>query len=181
MQAVAMVDCFNVKIELKRNYTLEDAEFAINLIYKKHGKQMAIIIEKMYRSETRHFESSQYKQTGTRGMESFGLPPYYGWDKDFFLLNPNYTPIGVTHLFENVGISKQGGNAQIKDRPKEFIYFPTVIAAMEYLVFYINKYNGNYACWHSTNSVAQEAYKKILDKIIPKIVNKIEEKNAKKN
>lgn len=181
MQAVAMVDCFNVKIELKRNYTLEDAEFAINLIYKKHGKQMAIIIEKMYRSETAHFESLQYKQTGTGGMESFGLPPYYGWDKDFFLLNPNYTPIGVTHLFENVGISKQGGNAQIKDRPKEFIIFPTVIAAMEYLVFYINKYNGNYARWHSTNSVAQEAYKKILDKIIPRIVNKIEEKNAKKN
>lgn len=51
---------------------------------------------------------------------------------------------------------------------------------MEYLVFYINKYNGNYACWHSTNSVVQEAYKKALDKIIPRIVNKIEEKNAKK-
>lgn len=52
---------------------------------------------------------------------------------------------------------------------------------MEYLVFYINKYNGNYARWHSTHSVAQDAYKKILDKIIPRIVNKIEEKNAKKN
>jgi hypothetical protein len=178
---VAMVGYFNEKINLIRNYTLENAELALRAIYAKYGKDMAIIIERMYRSETAHFKSLQYKKTGTGGMESFGSPPYYGWDKEFFLLNPNYTPIGTTYLFENVGLSKQGGNVQIKDRPKEFIIFPSVLAAMEYLVFYINKYNGNYARWHSTNSVVQETYKNILNKIIPRIVNKIEEENAKKN
>ncbi|OCG65577.1 hypothetical protein A9G48_10640 [Gilliamella sp. wkB18] len=178
---LAMVSYFNEEINLIRNYTLENAELALRAIYEKYGKDMAIIIERMYRSETAHFKSLQYKKTGTGGMESFGYPPYYGWDKEFFLLNPNYTPIGTTHLFENVGLSKQGGNAQIKDRPKEFIIFPSVLAAMEYLVFYINKYNGNYARWHSTNSAVQEAYKNILNKIIPRIVNKIEEENAKEN
>jgi hypothetical protein len=178
---VVMINYFNEEINLIRNYTLENAELALRAIYEKYGKDMAIIIERMYRSETAHFKSLQYKKIGTGGMESFGYPPYYGWDKEFFLLNPNYTPIGTTHLFENVGLSKQGGNAQIKDRPKEFIIFPSVLAAMEYLVFYINKYNGNYARWHSTNSAVQEAYKNILNKIIPRIVNKIEEENAKEN
>ena len=120
MQAVAMVDCFNVKIELKRNYTLEDAEFAINLIYKKHGKQMAIIIEKMYRSETAHFESLQYKQTGTGGMESFGLPLYYGWE--WF----GFKQITETSSLKEFYLSAKKATTRNKDNASLENYKPTL-------------------------------------------------------
>jgi hypothetical protein len=145
---------YGSKISIIRNYSLNDAKEALRIIYNNYGKDIAII-ERMYRSETRHFKSKQYMmKTGTGGMESFGKAPYYGWDADFFSKNPQYIPIGLTHLFEDVGLSQQGGDQQIKDKPKKFIIFPSVLAAMKYKVFYIKKYNGNYARWHSTNPKA---------------------------
>lgn len=44
-----------------------------------NGMAKIWLIEKIYRSETSHFKSEQYKNTGTIGMEAFGKPPYYGW------------------------------------------------------------------------------------------------------
>jgi len=45
---------------------------------------------------------------------------------------------------------------------------------MEYKVSYINKYNGDYAKWHSKNETAKTAYKTHLKKIIPRFVNEFE-------
>ncbi|TLD82045.1 hypothetical protein LS68_003320 [Helicobacter sp. MIT 05-5293] len=94
------------KIEQKneRLYTLDDAKEALKIIYHKYGEEMARIIEKMYRSETAHFDSGQYKHTGTGGMEAFGNAPYYGWDSKFFDQNPNYKPIGIWSAYEGKGI-----------------------------------------------------------------------------
>ena len=49
----------------------------------------------MYRLETSHFTSGQYKKCGTGGMEAHGDAPYYGWDKAFFESHPQYKPIGL--------------------------------------------------------------------------------------
>lgn len=95
-------------------YTLDDAKEALKIIYDKYGEEMAMTIEKMYRSETAHFSSGQYKHTGTGGMEVFGNAPCYGWDSKFFEQNPNYKPIGVWSAFEGKGLSEQGGNVQVK-------------------------------------------------------------------
>ena len=53
---------------------------------------------------------------------------------------------------------------------------PSVLAGMEYKVFYIKKHNGNWARWHSTNSTNQETYKKYLQGIKPRFVNEFKNK-----
>lgn len=152
------------------NFTITDAKEALRVIYDRHGKDMAIIVERMYRDETAHFKSKQYINTGTGGMEVFGSAPYYGWDSNLF----TKAPIGTWSAFENKGMSGQGGNTQVTDKKKVFIVFPTVLSAMEFKVAYINKYNGNYARWHSTNTTVQANYKKALQGIIPRFVNEFE-------
>ncbi|MGL5782013.1 MAG: hypothetical protein ACRCXW_05630 [Plesiomonas shigelloides] len=153
-------------------FTYADAENALRVIFNKYGYDMAVVIERMYRDETRHFESLQYKNCGTGGMEAFGKPPYYGWDKTFFENNPSYKPVGTWSSFENKGKSGSGGNSQVTDKKKVFIKFPSVLAAMEYKVFYINKYEGNWARWHNASDAnAQMVYRENISKIKPRISN----------
>lgn len=156
------------------NFNEADAKAALRAIYDKYGKDMATIIERMYRDETAHFKSKQYIKCGTGGMEAFGQPPYYGWDSTFFSQNPEFTPIGLWAAFENKGMSGQGGNKQITDKKKSFIVFPSVLGGMEYKVFYINKHNGNWARWHSTDTTIQATYKKHLENIKTRFVNEFE-------
>ncbi|MGL5129314.1 MAG: M23 family metallopeptidase [Aeromonas popoffii] len=155
-------------------FTYADAEDALRFIFNKYGYDMAVVIERMYRDETGHFNSLQYKNCGTGGMEAFGSPPYYGWDKSFFEKNPSYKPVGTWSAFENKGKSSSGGNTQVTDRKKVFIKFPSVVAAMEYKVFYIKKYDGNWARWHNASDPKiQEAYRNYISKIKPKISDSI--------
>lgn len=151
-------------------FTYADAEDALRIIFNKYGYDMAVVIERMYRDETGHFKSLQYKNCGTGGMEAFGHPPYYGWDKSFFEKNPSYKPVGTWSAFENKGKSGSGGNVQVTDRKKSFIKFPSVLAAMEYKAFYIKKHNGNWARWHNASDAnVQEVYRGYISKIKPKI------------
>lgn len=164
---------FASKIQ-NNGFTENDGKEALKVIYDKYGKDMAIIIERMYRDETRHFKSGQYKACGTGGMEVFGSAPYYGWDKNFFETNPEFQPIGIWSAYENKGMSGQGGNQQVTDRKKEFVVLPSVLAGMEYKAFYINKHNGNWARWHSTKASNQQTYKKHIESIKPRFVNEFE-------
>lgn len=142
-----------------KNFGESDARNALLKIYQNYGSEMSAIVEKMYRSETNHFKSKQYRLTGTGGMEAHGAGPYYGWDRSFFSKYPEYSPVGVTSMFENKGLSGLGGNTQVTDKPKVFIVMPSVEAGMMFKVDYINRYNGNYARWHSINPKVQDAYK----------------------
>ena len=54
---------------------------------------------------------------------------------------------------------------------------PSVLAGMEYKAYYINKYNGNWARWHSTQTQAQEIYKKAINSIKARIVDEIIKNN----
>ncbi len=153
------------------DFSEADGKVALREIYDKYGKDMATIIERMYRDETRHFASTQYKKCGTGGMEAFGDSPYYGWDHSFFEKHPEYLPSGIWEAFENKGMSGQGGNKQVTDRKKKFVVFPSVIAGMEYKVFYINKHDGNWAGWHSTDSSIQVVYRQHIEGIKAKFVN----------
>ncbi|HHQ4709989.1 TPA: murein hydrolase activator EnvC family protein [Aeromonas veronii] len=157
-------------------FTYADAEEALRVIYNKYGHDMAVVVERMYRDETGHFKSLQYQHCGTGGMEAFGNPPYYGWDKTFFENNPSYKPVGTWSAFENKGKSGLGGNVQVTDKKKTFIKFPSVLAAMEYKVFYINKYDGNWARWHNASDAnVQKVYREYISKIKPKISDSLKE------
>ena len=150
----------------------EDARVALKVIYDKYGEEIATIVEKMYRLETAHFKSLQYKHCGTGGMEAFGDAPYYGWNSTTYVSHPEHTPIGTWSAFEGAGLSGKGGNAQQKDKAKSFVKLPTVLAGMEYKAEYIERYDGNYARWfNATDTNAQEIYKESLVGIKPKIVN----------
>ncbi|KAF2328462.1 M23 family metallopeptidase [Flavobacterium nitrogenifigens] len=149
----------------------EDARMALLKIYKEYGEEIAIIVEKMYRLETDHFKSEQYQYCGTGGMEVFGQAPYYGWDSSTFKKHPEYSPIGTWSAMENKGLDGKGGNAQQKDKPKNFVKLPSVLAGMIYKADYINRYDGNYATWYNkTNLEAQEKYRESLKAIVPRIV-----------
>ncbi|MDI7660297.1 hypothetical protein QLZ26_09290 [Cronobacter universalis] len=159
-----------------RHYTPSDAKEALKTIYEEYGYDMAKTIEQLYRDETGHFLSTQYKRCGAGGMEVSGKnpqPPGYGWNESLFLRHPEYSPIGVWWAFENKGLSGQGGNQQITSRKKGYIIFPSVLAAMEYKVDYIKRNGGNWANWHSRNPTVQEHYRSAISKMRHTFVDEI--------
>lgn len=184
------INTFEENVESKSTlFTVNDGKEALRTLYNKYkdnvwnwkwegsanevqvtGKDVLKIVEKMYRTETRHFESGQYKNCGTGGMEVFGPPPHYGWDSSLFVENP----VGTWSAYEGKGLSGAGGNAQVTDRKKEFIKFPSVTAGLEYKIKYIIKYNGNYARWfNKDNQTAQNVYRETLKGIKARFIEEI--------
>jgi hypothetical protein len=170
-------------------FTVEDGKNAVTELYNKYkdqtwswkwegsdvitevtGKDVLIIVEKMFRLETTHFTSKQYQNCGTGGMESFGDVPYYGWDSSLF----TEQPVGTWSAFEGKGLSDQGGNAQVTNKQKEFVKLSSVLVGMEYKIKYIIKYNGNYARWYNkTDADAQEKYRASLKGVKARFIESI--------
>ncbi|MBA8306843.1 hypothetical protein HVX57_12045 [Klebsiella michiganensis] len=159
-------------------FTVQDGKEALRKIYDKYGKDMSVIVERMFRIETKHFTSGQYQHCGAPGMEVHGAPPAYGWSSDFFSQHPEYQPTGIWSKKEGRGLSGQGGNAQVTDKPKQFVVFDSVESSMEYIVYYINKHGGNYARWYSTQDSAQKLYREECGAIKPKFTNEFSEVNS---
>lgn len=159
-------------------FTVQDGKEALRKIYDKYGKDMSVIVERMFRIETKHFTSGQYQHCGAPGMEVHGAPPAYGWSSDFFSQHPEYQPTGIWSKKEGRGLSGQGGNAQVTDKPKRFVVFDSVESSMEYIVYYINKHGGNYARWYSTQDSAQKLYREECGAIKPKFTNEFSEVNS---
>ena len=147
-------------------FTENDARVSLRKIYDVYGKELAEIVECMYRAETAHFKSKQYQYCGTPGMESHGVAPYYGWDSTLFVEQP----VGLWSAFEGKGLSTVGGTQQETSKKKDFVKVSSVDVGMEYLAKYINKYNGNYARWYSKNDSNQRIYREKINSIIPRIV-----------
>ena len=154
-----------------QDFDIEDAEQALKVIYDKYGREMAIKVERIYRWETSHFQSKQYRLTGTGGMESHGVAPNYGWHSGFFETYPEYSLMGLTSLKEGAGLSAEGGNQQDTVNAKQFVIFPSVEGAMMYLAEFINRYGGNHGRWYSTDADKQQLYKSKLEGVVPRIVN----------
>ena len=112
-------------------FTVDDARNALKELYNKYkdkvwnwkwegsekeiqvtGEELVSIIEQIYRAETTHFTSEQYKYCGTGGMEAHGKGelPFYGWSSDIFI----ELPTGTWEAFEGKGLSEKGGNKQEK-------------------------------------------------------------------
>ena len=165
----------NIKKRHSGLFTVQDGKDALRKIYDKYGKDMSVIVERMFRIETTHFTSGQYQHCGAPGMEVHGAPPAYGWSSDFFSQHPEYQPAGIWSKKEGRGLSGQGGNAQVTDKPKQFVVFDSVESSMEYIVYYINKHGGNYARWYSTQDSAQKLYREECGAIKPKFTNEFSE------
>ena len=130
-----------IKIKFKRN---------LKSIMKKYGKAIAINVEKIYRLETNHFKSGQFKNTFSPGMESFGKKYPYGWNtmaRVFWDDNILYRPVGFYKGKENqTGLTKT------------FLKFPNLKAAMFTLAAFLEHYGNNPGRWFSLDKEKQTAY-----------------------
>lgn len=148
--------------ELKQEFNADDGKAAILAVKAKHGPEMAEVVERIFRWETAHFTSGQYRKTATPGMEAHGPAPTYGWYVPFFLSNINYMPVGTHTMTEN-GTGKQ----------KTFVVLPTTTAAAMFLADYINRYNGNWARWYSTKANEQADYRAKVNSVTPRFARGI--------
>ncbi|MCS6089205.1 hypothetical protein LNO03_10280 [Klebsiella pneumoniae subsp. pneumoniae] len=87
----------------------------------------------------------------------------------------NINRLGFGVKKEGRGLSGQGGNSQVTDKPKQFVVFDSVESSMEYIVYYINKHGGNYARWYSTQDSAQKLYREECGAIKPRFTNEFSE------
>lgn len=163
-----------IKKHKTNSFTIDDAEVALKKINKRYGKEMAKNVEMMYRWECDHFRSGQYINCGAPGMEvsEHSKGPEYGWDGDLYKKFPEFTPVGLWSAYENVGKSGKGGNAQVTNKQKKYIMFPTVEAGMHYVAEFILRHNGNIGRWHSLDKTKQNNYVKDIQSTIPRISNK---------
>ena len=124
------------------NFTPEDAENALLTMAGKYGKERAQLLEKILRHETAHFKSGQYKRGGSAGMEDgkwFNLP---AGSYSTYQMKDNLTGYMAT-----------------------FIKWNSVLSFLEYLNDYIDRYNGNWARWNSTNESKQAEYRKRVNAV----------------
>jgi len=146
--------------EVKPDLTTEN-KFLINLgklKSKGFDSDTLRFIEKIYRLETRNFESVQFKKTYSAGMEVANPnKKHYGWDSKLFI-NP---PTG----FEVVRENKTGIN-------KRFVKFNNMYDAMFVLASYIKKYNNPYR-WFSLDNEKQNIYADSLKNIKTPIYEKL--------
>lgn len=113
-------------------------------------------VEKIFRLETNHFKSGQFKYTYSAGMEVHGSPRrgnlVFGWDIRHFA-NNSKLPNDYIEMPENqTGIKKK------------FIKFNTLTDSVRTLANYINKYK-NPARWYSTEPTQQAEYLNKLSNI----------------
>lgn len=121
-------------------------------------------VERIYRLETAHFKSGQFKGTYSPGMEAFGEQYPYGWktmNRDFWSQFPQYKPIGKKSFTE-------GGTG----KKKEFLIFPTLFAAMITLADFLERHNNNPGRWYSLNKEAQTRYNKNIYNVSAKLTEK---------
>jgi hypothetical protein len=101
----------------------------------KYGKERAQLLEKIMRWETAHFKSGQYKKGGSAGMEAgrwYNLPD---------------------------GLSTYQMKDNLTGYMATFIKWTSVIQFLEYLNKYIDRYNGNFARWNTTDPQRQADYR----------------------
>lgn len=119
--------------------------------------------ERIFRLESNHFKSGQYKGTLSPGMEKFSDSYPYGWktlDKIFWSKNPKYKPTGLKTYTENgTGIKKT------------FIQFPNLTASVMTLCAFLQYYGNNPGRWFSLNPDSQNRYNESIKKITPTYTN----------
>lgn len=142
---------------------------ALKFILDRYGRETAKKVEQLYRWETRHFESRQYKKTFSPGMEpspqtNTVFP--FGWTSLKIYAQQNNIPASAFYL---AGPFTEGGTG----RQKKFVGFPNVKTAMDFLVFMINRRGGNWGKWFSLDASAAANYVRNLNAVRPVIVNSL--------
>lgn len=113
-------------------------------------------VEQIYRLETRHFDSDQFKKTLSAGMQAANdNPPFYGWSSKNFL-KPNGKYVKLRD--DLVEMTDSGGN-KVK-----FLDFYTLEDAMLVLAMFLERYN-RAGRWFSTDENKMSEYESKLSGI----------------
>jgi hypothetical protein len=128
-------------------------------------KEIIENIERIYRKETGHFKSNQFKKTYSPGMEKFSDKYPYGWnslDNALWKNYPELKPVGFYPFTEN-GTGKT----------KYFIKFPTMYAAIMTVGTFLTLHNNKMGRWYSLKPESQAKYTAEAMKIKPVYANEI--------
>jgi len=140
-------------------------KLAVIRALKIYPRSIVENMERIFRLETAHFKSKQFKETYSPGMEKFANIYPYGWKTIARIIwnsSPKYKPIGLKTFTENqTGIQKT------------FIQFPSMEAGVFTLCAFLQYFNNNSGRWFSLDKDSQNIYNNSIAKIIPKITNEI--------
>ena len=148
----------------KSEYEKEFA-FVLKKVKNRYGENIAKNVEKMYRLETNHFKSGQFKGTYSPGMEKFGNNYPYGWNtiaKIFWDIYPINQPVGFWS-------GKEGKTG----KQKTFLKFPSLQSAVFTLAEFLKHYGNNPGRWYSLNKDSQTRYNNSISKINTPIYDSI--------
>jgi len=134
----------------------DNPRYVMNEVALMYGKDIARKVEKIYRLETRDFDSRQYKIGRSPGMVAVRNTFPYGWTtlESFWLQNPSLVPTGLD-------LWPKGTTSADKDL--SYIKFPNLLAAAMTLAAFLKAKNGNVGRWFSTKPDAQRAYSKLVN------------------
>lgn len=123
----------------KKNYTAQDAQKALERFIEVTGrKDRAQEIERVWRLETLHFKSLQFKLTGSAGMEK-GKWAFLDEDK-----------MATIQMADN--------HLEGDKKMRTFLVWDDLFDFCMYLSNYIDRYDGNVGRWNSMNPAKQKKY-----------------------
>lgn len=143
------------------------AKEALRKIFNEFGREKTKKLEQLYRKETAHFKSGQYKGTGSPGMEpspnsNRAFP--YGWSS----LKSFAAQYGIPeNSFYIKGPYTEGGTG----KQKYFIGFPDVYTAMLFVMYVIGRRGWNFGKWRAFDETISSNYNASLNNITARFTN----------
>lgn len=142
-------------------------EQALKKIYDEYGKEKTTKLEALYRNESGHFTSGQFKNTYSPGME---VSPQtntvfpFGWSSLKVFADNNNIP--YNKFFASRDFTEGGTGIQ-----KKFVGFPDLYTAMKFVMFTIGRRNWNFGKWAAFDDAIAARYDAKLDTIRTPITN----------
>ena len=118
---------------------------ALRAIIRADGSPaIARLVEKLYRLETAHFKSAQFRATNSPGMKAFRSTFPFGWAKRGTVASDYGPPVRMVDTGEGVAA--------------DWVAFRSLPVAMGYVAQFLRDYKGNAGRWNSTDPERQAAY-----------------------
>jgi hypothetical protein len=146
--------------------TEAQAREAIRAVRAQYGQEIAEWVERLWRKESNHFRSGEFKATGGAGMHPWAASYPWGWDslRPLWDAQPALRPIGYT-------LKVEGGTG--KARPYLVFRSPYHFALnIAYLIAKRFKAYGDWhkavGQWYSTDPVQMAKYGREAGQITPR-------------
>ena len=140
---------------------------ALRKIYNLYGREKTQRLEQLFRWETNHFKSGQFKGTFSPGMEpspNTNRTFPFGWNSlKSFAADKGYSQ----NQFGVSGPYIEGGTGI----PKYFVKFPDLFTSMLFVMYIIEKRGWNFGKWRAFDATISTNYNNHLDTVIPRITN----------